>query len=135
MRRWILLALIVLMPLRAWAGAQMTGHEFAIDSIAPHAESARAEAHFDAQSGVADLPCHGHADAQHSPGTDSTHANDVTSAPPGHACNTCQVCHSSALTHEAAPQSATQRPVVPPCAGDVHFATLPVAPGFKPPIS
>ena len=90
----------------------------------------------DAQADASGLPCHGHGDVHPTAVIERTNdASEATDTQAGHACNTCQVCHSSALATEPARQAATLGPQTPPRAAAARFATLPVAPGFKPPIS
>ena len=92
MRRWIALFLIVLLPLRAWAGAAMP--------VQP-------EGAYSATSAIAvaetDHPCHGH---MGNPALQADVAIDHT-APAGQdtdkghalhaACTACDVCHTVAI--------------------------------------
>ena len=138
MRRLILAVMIVLLPLRGWIGDAMaleaaTGAPVAIQSIAVDVHPTLEVTHFEADSGRQDLRagpghCPDHASAPAEGDDSDTSAN-------GHACTVCQVCHSVAMSADAAPLPTLPLPVLAPAMSFARFTSALPAPGLKPPIS
>ena len=146
MRRWILIFMIALLPVRGWVGDVMAGEMagaqlVAMNLIATHADSTGAAAELAPHSGATS-----HADCHGGTGM-ADRAGAFTPAAPTSAhhasqdgdtcgsCAACQACHTLAL---AAPPSASA-PVpphhsTPPSLGKPFASAVP-ARGFKPPIS
>jgi hypothetical protein len=147
MRRWLLILMVALLPLRGWVGdvmamemasgavanAESTGLN-AINYIAEYQAKTRTKALFDSE--VASQPhtdCPGHADAAAAGPADAADADashtDCTT------CTSCQVCHAVGLV-AVVDAPASHRPQLgAPSASDAQFASAPPARGFKPPIS
>jgi hypothetical protein len=131
MVRWLMILLMAVLPLHAWAGATLSvarapGHAPAAvhATSMPHGSST-------ADPGAVDADCLEHATATHH------HAVDQGGDDAG-ACPTCPACHAcspaallSALPGAAAPGFGAPRPDGAP----TRFASAEPAPGFKPPIS
>ena len=121
--RYLLIALmIVLLPLRGWAGNAM-----AVDMATQQVLMAQASAASTAAM-PADCPMHL-----------QTVADKAEQASPAsahcHSCDTCQLCLALASwTHAAWPADAMNRPGAPLLAGNC-FRSADTAAGFKPPIS
>jgi hypothetical protein len=126
MRRWFILVLIALLPLRGWAGEAMAG-----EMLAQHLIATKNAAASPASTGASEhKDCMGHA-------TSAAPEAEVASPQPGSGptCAQCQAYSSFAL---ALPPAI----VLPPLAATAapgqaasHFASADVARGFKPPIS
>ena len=134
MRFLVIALMIVLLPLRSWAGdamaTQMAGSQIAIESGAANAHETSATATFDHQK-QAKSDCHeatpspldSHPSASHEPG--SNHCGN---------CVACQACHTVALlpallkvpAELSSPQLQPARTV---------FTSAATALGQKPPIS
>ena len=101
MRLLILALMIVLLPLRGWAGdvmaVEMSSHSIAITSGAASAHKMAAATSFDHQN-TAVPDCHGAARSQ--AGVDQTATG---AADEGHSanCQACQACHALALSPPA----------------------------------
>jgi len=130
MRRWFVLIMIALLPIRGWVGdvmaADMVTQRLAtvqqVQVVAQQPADATADPHAD---------CHGKA-AAHSPApaTDSaTTATDCGS------CTSCQVCHSVGMATVAGASPFVPAPHAAPPVRGTHFASAEPARGFKPPIS
>jgi hypothetical protein len=148
MRRIFIILMIVLLPLRGWAGAVMAAemsaymvmqNETAINFVAAAAYPERVSATFNSENELKIQPeCPGHA-AQHS-GLESASATAQESdqtTPKAHCenCGTCQVCNSLVLSSNAAVQSTVlPKSSLAPAAG-FSFASALLATGQKPPIS
>lgn len=123
MRLWVLVLAIVLLPLRGWVGDAMM--------LAPAQSATAGHAMHAMQSADAHDMHAAHlvmdAGATHD-GTDSPHAAHTT-------CDTCQFCHSVAVT--AWPEVPMPFAAIAhmPVAGAMRFASAEAAQGFKPPIS
>ena len=138
MRRLILAVMIVLLPLRGWIGDAMaleaaTGAPVAIQSIAVDVHPTLEVTHFEADSGRQDLRagpghCPDHASA---PGG----GDDGDAATHDLACTVCQVCHTVAMSADAAPLPALPLPALVPEMPFPRFTSALPAPGLKPPIS
>lgn len=134
MRRWLLIVMIALLPLRVWAGDVMAGQMLAqqlgaINSVAISAHPEQTAGHFHSEMAPqAHADCLGHAAV----------ADDTDEAAAGMDCSTCvacQVCHSVALMVVPAQQAALPAWHDAPASRALPFASAPVALGFKPPIS
>ena len=119
MRRLFLILMIVLLPLRAWAGDMMA---VGMVTVNPAAQ----------------VPCAGHdavesGASQHA--TDSTDPADINSNAHCETCVVCQICHSVALASLASvhPPSVSSPPQ--PASNGARFASAPLVIGLKPPIS
>ena len=142
MRRWILVLMIALLPVRGWVGdamasAMVSDRLVATNSIAAHADPMRSAASSDAQDVAPDhADCHGKAamaassEAPAQPTAATTQDGDACGS-----CTACQVCHTVAM----AVPVVTVTPVLPhhatPPAMGQQFASAVPARGFKPPIS
>lgn len=136
MRLLVLVLAIVLLPLRGWLGDAMM--------LAPVQQASAGHAmHATADGAKAAHAMHGMplpddhdmhaAQAAMDPGathdgTDSPHATHTT-------CDTCQFCHSVAVTAWPEVPMSAAAPAHAPIAGTMHFASAEAVPGFKPPIS
>jgi len=125
MRRWLLILMVALLPLRGWVGdamaAQMAGQQLtAIESIAGEVRTERATGHFVLEDAAHD--CHSVA-----PASDPAEGSCAS-------CVQCQVCSALVLPSGAGPGAAVPARGVPAAKG-VHFASAPRAPVFKPPIA
>ncbi len=154
MRILVFVLMIVLVPLRGWAGdmmatemaANQVAHthlqtEAAIESGASRARIHLPKATIEGKNsafGIQNLAfdskgsqtaamhdCEGHAQASATVTADS----DCDS------CSTCQACHTLALTPPAGSLSQTFSPLTLPRPAAAHFASATTALGQKPPIS
>jgi len=114
----VLLLLVCLLPLRAWAGDAMA---FAHAHAQPTASVAHA-----AQAGEASTHCHEQAtaDAAAHPQAPNSHAP---------ACSGCDICHSQVACDSALAWLASPLPAPPLAQGPLHFASALPLPHFKPP--
>lgn len=124
MRILVLLLAIVLLPLRGWMGDAMM--------MAPAQPVAAAQAtHGMANEGHAMPMAHASVDTDHAMGH-----GDAPSQHAGHAtCDTCQFCHSVAVTAWPEVPMPAEAPRHAPAAEPVLFASADAGQGFKPPIS
>ncbi|WP_143762907.1 hypothetical protein [Ramlibacter tataouinensis] len=122
MRPWLLILMVALLPLRGWVGDAMAGEALARQVVAMAA---------DAQASAPHPPdCHGHAAA-------SSDAGDV-SAPDLHAgevCSHCQLCMLLALRAPEGGFTAVRPVHALPAFGADRYASAPLPPLLKPPIS
>ncbi len=130
MRRWFILLMIALLPLRGWIGEAMAGEMLAqrTAEAATHAahmheghasqHEAHASAHdcMEKHAAVADEP------------TGATHGDCPT-------CAACQVCSSVALGIDLPAAVAAPIAHAPPASRDIHFASAEPARAVEPPIS
>ena len=127
MRRFFLIFMIALLPLRGWAGEVMAmdmlaQHAPAIQKVAAHAHQASTSSTFDMEM---QADCH--------------EASEVTPSDGGTShcgtCPLCQMCHTVAAPapFEALPTSWL--PHAQPTTGPTRFASAPAAFALKPPIS
>jgi hypothetical protein len=147
MRRWLLILMVALLPLRGWVGDVMAmemaagsmahagpSTQIAPNSIANYQESSGTQALFDSESvSQKHADCPGHAEAAGAE-TDASAAADS-----GHdgcsACTTCQVCHSVALAGVVEPPPSNALHFETPRTSETAFASALPARGDKPPIS
>ncbi len=139
MRRWLLLVLILLLPLRGWIGEAMAG-----EMLARHIAVAAAAADGHAGHHAHEAHAHEHAPAAHAPDHDCAgHAQpdvmaDAGTPLPDAGCNTCascQVCSSVALGFDVPAMPVIEFGHTPPSARLPHFASAELRLGRKPPIS
>ena len=131
MRILVLLLAIVLLPLRGWMGDAMM--------LAPAQSVAAAQAtHRMSQ----DMSHEGHAMPMAHASAGAAHAMDpmdhgeAPTAHAGHAtCDTCQFCHSVAVTAWPEVPMPPEAPRHAPAAEPVLFASADAGQGFNPPIS
>ena len=134
MRYLVVLVMIVLLPLRGWAGdsmaTQMAGSHIAIESGASYAHKMGAAATFDQQKQAAH-DCHDVLAGQ--PHSGQTESNMSESGHCG-TCQACQACHTvallPALIEVAASLSSPQMRLT-----RIAFTSAAAALGQKPPIS
>ena len=137
MRVLLLVLAIVLLPLRGWVGDAMM--------LAPVQQASHAAAghtmHAMTMSSAGTADAHA-MHATHSPealaGTDidrTTMHGDADSPHPHANCDTCQFCHSVAMTAWPEVPMPAQAPRHATVAEAVVFASAEAAQGFKPPIS
>lgn len=125
MRRWFVLLLIALLPLRGWVGEAMAGEmlgQHVAAAAATQAQQAQAHSH----------DCMGHQAAADLGGEQETVQSASGDCP---TCASCQVCSSVVLSVDAArlPAAAFGNTLVPRMG--TRFASAEPAPAFKPPIS
>jgi hypothetical protein len=134
MRRWFILIMIALLPIRGWVGdvmaADMVTQRIAALAQAPEmtrqAANAAADPHADCHGKAA---AHSLAPAADAPHTATNTANDCGS------CTSCQVCHSVGMAPVAGAAPFVPAPHATPPLRGTHFASAEPARGFKPPIS
>lgn len=136
MRLLVLVLAIVLLPLRGWLGDAMMLAPVQ-QATAGHAMHAMADGAMEAHGMHAVLSAdenEGHAmHAAMDPGSthegsDSPHAAHTT-------CDTCQFCHSVAVTTWPEVPMPAAAPAHAPVADAMRFASAEAVRGFKPPIS
>ncbi|MBX3657482.1 MAG: hypothetical protein KF740_03515 [Ramlibacter sp.] len=134
MRRWFLIVMIALLPLRVWAGDVMASQMLmqqlnAINTVANNGHPKRASVALDSEmAATPHADCAGHGSAA-GPGDDAPAGMDCST------CVACQVCHSLALMALPAPQATSGAWHHAPAGGALAYSSAPVALGFKPPIS
>lgn len=142
MRHFLLALMIVLLPLRGWAGDAMapgmaaapTQHQqLATEFIATHAYESGSGGHFDHQTAS-----HAPAQTMH----DCAEQVDGQPAQAGNAhdghcstCESCQACHTLALSLVAPDLNTAFNASAQPRAMAMQFTSAPAARGQKPPIS
>lgn len=125
MRRWFVLLMIALLPLRGWVGeamaGEMLGQHLAV-AAAAQAQLAQADPH----------DCMGHQLAAADGGTQQDTQSASGDCP---TCASCQVCSSVVLSVDTArvPAPVFGSTLVPRMG--TPFASAEPAPAFKPPIS
>jgi len=134
-RTLVLLLMVCLLPLRAWAGDAMAlAHADAWHGAAtaqatpaqPHAHCHGTEA---AEAADTTHATHGGSHgASHGSGPDNGHAHDHASA-----CTGCDICHSQVACDAAPVWLAALLPAPPLAHGPLRFASAPPLPRFKPP--
>ncbi|HEX7891176.1 MAG TPA: DUF2946 family protein [Ramlibacter sp.] len=126
MRRWLLLFLVLLLPLRGLVGEAMAGQ-----MLAQSAQEAQA-------------PQQGHAAAHDCDQHGAAHADEAVAAAQDEAagahgdcptCAACQVCSSFAVIPSAVAPASTRLSQAPPPAVTVAFHSAEPAHAFKPPRS
>lgn len=131
MRRWLLLVLVLLLPVRAWVGDAMAGDMLQQHLASAVTHEAHAQAAAEASQHSAAHDCDEHRQAAVEP------AADEASAGPAHAdcatCASCQACSSVALS-PAPPAAAGSSIAHPqPRAVVLAYASAEPALAFKPP--
>lgn len=129
-RRWFILLLIALLPLRGWVGEAMAGEMLAQRTAAAAAHAAQphdgdAGQHEAHGSGHDCMDGHAAAPAD---GTDAQHGDCPT-------CAACQVCSSVALGIDMPSTITATFAHVPPAWRDIHFASAEPVRAVEPPIS
>lgn len=140
MRHLILALMIVLLPLRGWMGDVMameavSSAQISIISVAENDRFTLGKSGFYANSGESGLPvsplhCPDHASALDGGSTDT----DGDHAAHG-GCTACQVCHTVAMSADAAPLPTLPLPALTPATSFPGFTSAQPAPGLKPPIA
>lgn len=133
MRYLVVLLMIVLLPLRGWAGdsmaTQMASSQIAIESGAAHAHETRATANFDHQNQVKP-DCHEVMSGQVDSGEIASNTADSSHCG---TCQACQACHTVALLPVALDVAAgLNSPHLRPTSR--AFTSAAAALGQKPPI-
>lgn len=127
MRRWFILLMIALLPVRGWVGDVMAADMLTqrLHTLAPAqaAPTQPADAHAD---------CHGKAVAHNPAQPEASNAPDVADCG---SCASCQVCHSLVLAAASGAAPVLPAPHAAPPVRGMHFASAEPARGFKPPIS
>ncbi len=122
MRLLVLVLAIVLLPLRGWLGEAMMLAPVQ-QASAGHAMHAMADAHdmHAAHAGMDHATTHDAPDGGH----DGAHTT----------CDTCQFCHSVAVTAWPEVPMPVAAPAHAPVGNAMRFASAEATQGFKPPIS
>jgi len=133
MRRWLLVLLVALLPLRGWAAEAMADQMLAqqlgaMESIAAQHHSTRAEGKNHQDHGEAMADCHGQAAA-------AEPQEPLAGADLCASCLQCQVCSSVALQPATVCLAVFAALPQAPDAGAVRFASAPTALALKPPIA
>lgn len=137
MRHLVLALMIVLLPLRGWAGdamaTQMASAAIATETGAASAHEMRATASFDHQNEVFEATqtvpdCHEQSAGQ--PNADLTANSDHCGT-----CQACQACHTVALSPSTLTVTASFKPPQLRPARAAAFTSAAAALGQKPPIS
>ena len=149
MRRLVLIVMVLLLPLRGWAGAVMAvdmlaqnaanpsavysigGAAANLDKYAAATATAEKAAFTSGPDGtsVAHGSCPGHADMAAAEASDADTNNRCDT------CFSCQICHSVALASVMATTMTPNGTASPSQGGASHFASAELVGGFKPPIS
>lgn len=123
MRRWLLLLMIALLPLRGWVGEALAG-----EMLQRHAPPAVAVAPTHQQHAAAHEDCAGHEHAQAQAPASQDHGDCPT-------CADCQACSAAVLVGLAgAPVAQRFTQPLPAAREPSHREAAPQSP-FKPPIS
>ena len=140
MRRFLLILLIALLPIRGFAGGVMavemsTQALNAINLIAGHAYPSGDSGLFDGQALDQATPeCPGHAQAASGV---AAHSHDTQPTTDDHCknCSVCQICNSLAIAGSVAIPAGLLPAQSPKPAIGVSFASAALATSLKPPIS
>jgi hypothetical protein len=131
MRRFLIVLMIALLPLRSWAGDLM-GVSMSTQMLTTASANIAAK-HADAKHASADMKdCADHAGLHSAAtsgdpeGTDDAHCKT---------CVTCQICHSVLLVDIALPTSVAPVPERLKAPSDATFVSATLADSAKPPIS
>jgi hypothetical protein len=120
MRRWLLIVMIVLLPLRGWIGEAMAGEM--LQQHAPAATAAQLPA-----------PTHGHDCDEHRDGMVQPQDAQPQAGGDCPTCASCQVCSAVALWPPIVAVSLARLELAPPVGGEPAWTPAePVLP-FKPP--
>ena len=142
MRRLLLILMIALLPVRAWASDVMTVASAvpalnAIETIAIYALSTRATARFNSEISTkltADMPFDCPLLAQ-AVGNLAQDKGGNPFKPLCHGCHTCQLCMALVTGYPMVQVSAARLPQAMQHLAAISFTSAERAPGFKPPIS
>lgn len=139
MRRWFVIALVLLLSVRGWVGDAMAG-EMLATRLAAASEGPAVMAvhgtHHEAHAAAAEPDCHAAMLAALLPAADDTAPEQPAAA---HAdcptCSACQICSAMGVLLSAAPRlpAALAQPV--PVSRPAVIASIAPATLFKPPIS
>lgn len=145
MRFFVVILMLVLLPLRGWMGdAMATGMAAgAVHTVSASAQEQTSDGHFEHLEvdtrpvARAMTDCAGHTAA---PMSEAFPAGQVSSDPTdqnGHGdhCQTCQACHSVAMSSSALPKSSSFSAPSQPQALSAPFTSAFAALSQKPPIS
>ena len=132
MRRWLLLLMVLLLPLRGWVGEAMAGqmlqqHVKAVASVAIPAPAAHAHGHGHGHD--CDQPVQAVAVAD-APQDEAAAAPAGTDCP---TCASCQACSSVALSPPVWAPAGASFSQPPPQALPLRYASADTALAFKPP--
>ena len=132
MRRWFILIMIALLPIRGWVGDVMAADMVTQRMVAVAQAASQVQQPADAGADP-HADCHGKA-AAHSPASQPAADTHTAAADCGN-CTSCQVCHSVAMAPTAGADPAPPAHSAAPAPRGTHFASAETAHGFKPPIS
>lgn len=124
MRRWLLILLVLLLPLRAWLGEAMAGEML-------HLPAAAVAGH------AAETPAHGH--GPHADCAEHAHASEVKPDakpafdPDCRTCASCQACSAVALAPELPVRTTASFSHPQPQAVPLAFSSAEPHLAFKPP--
>ena len=131
MRRWFILIMIALLPIRGWVGdvmaADMVTQRIASVAQIPLQVQQPADAAADSHA-----DCHGKAAADN-PASQPAGDSKTATVDCGN-CTSCQVCHSVAMAPKALANPVAPAHSAAPSPRRTHFASAEPARGFKPPI-
>jgi hypothetical protein len=137
MRHLVLALMIVLLPLRGWAGdvmaTEMASASFAIDKVATSAHETGARGLFDHQNWTTEAEktvpdCHEQLATQ-------TETNNAATTDHCGTCQACQVCHTVGLSPSPLSLTASFSPRQLRPTRAAEFTSAATALGQKPPIS
>ena len=130
MRRWLLLLVVLLLPLRGWMGDAMAG-QFAVHAAAAVQSHVHAVEHAAPPLQAHDCADHAHAaPVQAQPAADAAGPQADGDCP---TCASCQACSSVALSPASAGPAATVFSHPRPQTAHAAFASAEPAHFFKPP--
>lgn len=121
--RCLILMLVLLLPMRLWAGQLMSTVHASLQAPAQHAVMDAAHA-----------GCHGHA-AAGDDGTQADHQRDGTTDETHHACEHCQLCHGGVMALGSLVADLTAPVAAHATASESPPASADLALLLKPPIS
>ena len=135
MRRFFLILMIALLPLRGWVGDAMAmemlvQHPIAMQNIAASADKSSASDLFDTEM---QAECPGHAEST----TPASDTDNTSGTRPNHcgSCPLCQICHTVAAPAPWSIQPSGWLSHTLPDVAHTRFASAPAAFALKPPIS
>jgi hypothetical protein len=143
MRRWLLILMVLLLPLRAWVGEAMAAQMVQQQTAAGTPATDR-HAHADAHESAAAM-VHGHEHAEgavhecdHGPAHEAA-AGDAEQPTTGHGdcptCASCQICSTVALSAAAWPHGPDRFSHPRPQAVQPSYSSVAPTLAFKPPRS
>lgn len=137
MRKWLLVLMIALLPLRAWVGEAMAGEMMSRHAaLAAGVQAQQSAALPAAQLAPSAHDCMGHGQAA-PPSVEAP--VDTTAAIPLDGdcptCASCQACSAVALAFAEAAPGATPFGSALPATRELRFASAEPVPAVKPPIS